>query len=129
MTYELFSAMSNEGYDNRMDALPKFVVSTTLSEPLSWNARLLDSIEKVRELKSEEGPPLRCMGSLSLVRSLLANGLLDRLRLVVFPQILGETGREPFLAGLPDIDLELAEQRVLDRRLVLLDYRPLKRRA
>lgn len=125
MTYELLSAMAGGEQAARMDELPKLVVSTTLSEPLGWNARLLGSIEKVRELKAEEGPPLRCMGSLTLVRSLMEHGLLDRLRLVVFPQILGATGREPFLEGLPDIDLELAGQRVLDGRLVLLDYRPL----
>jgi riboflavin biosynthesis pyrimidine reductase len=51
-------------------------------------------------------------------------GLMDRLRLVVFPQILGETGREPIFAGLPDIDLELAGTNVLDGRLVTLEYRP-----
>jgi hypothetical protein len=51
-------------------------------------------------------------------------GLMDRLRLVVFPQILGETGREPLFAGLPDIGLELVETDVLDGRLVALEYRP-----
>jgi hypothetical protein len=43
---------------------------------------------------------------------------------VVFPQILGATGREPILAGVPDIALELAGEEVLDGRLVVLDYRP-----
>ena len=50
-------------------------------------------------------------------------GLMDRLRLVVFPQILGETGREPIFAGLPDIGLELVGTDVLDGRLVALEYR------
>ncbi len=50
--------------------------------------------------------------------------MVDRLRLVVFPQILGATGREPIFAGLPDVDLELVETDVLDGRLVTLEYRP-----
>ncbi len=129
MTYELLSAIAGHAQPTRMDDLPKLVVSTTLSEPLGWNARLIASIEELRELKAEDGPPLRCMGSLSLVRALIEEELLDGLRLVVFPLILGETGREPFLAGLPDVHLELADQRVLDGRLVMLDYRPLKRPA
>jgi len=54
--------------------------------------------------------------------SLLRPGLVDRLRLMVFPQILGETGQEPFLTGLPDINLRLGRTQVLDNRLVLLEY-------
>jgi riboflavin biosynthesis pyrimidine reductase len=59
-----------------------------------------------------------------VVKALLEAGLVDPLRLVVFPQILGETGREPIFAGLPDVDLELIETNVLDGRLVTLEYRP-----
>jgi dihydrofolate reductase len=133
VTYELLSRMSAKSGDEgsrRMTELPKIVVSTTLREPLEWTgSRLVRSLEELRELKGQSGPPLRCMGSLTLVRALIEHGLLDRLRLVVFPQVLGESGREPAFAGLPDIGLELADQRVLDGRLVLLDYRPLTRPA
>ncbi len=83
-----------------------------------------DLVEEVRSLKAQSGDPLRTIGSLSVVKSLLEAGLVDRLRLVVFPQILGETGREPIFAGLPDVDLELIETNVLDGRLVTLEYRP-----
>jgi riboflavin biosynthesis pyrimidine reductase len=61
-----------------------------------------------------------------VVKALMEAGLVDRLRLVVFPQILGETGRGPIFAGLPDIDLELVGTDVLDGRLVALKYRPAK---
>jgi hypothetical protein len=44
--------------------------------------------------------------------------------LIVFPLILGRTGREPVFAGLPDIHLELVDTKVLDARLVTLEYRP-----
>jgi hypothetical protein len=47
---------------------------------------------------------------------------VDRLRLMVFPQVLGETGEQRILDDLPDIDLRLATATVLDDRLVLLDY-------
>src|SRR5215203_1375051 len=130
VTYEAMSAIVRdqpvEGAD-RMNELPKVVFSRTLGEPLEWeNSRLAeaDLVEEVRSLKAQIGDPLRTIGSLSVVKDLLEAGLVDRLRLMVFPQILGETGREPIFAGLPDIDLELAGTNVLDGRLVSLEYRP-----
>jgi riboflavin biosynthesis pyrimidine reductase len=68
--------------------------------------------------------PLIAIGSLSVVKVLIGAGLVDRLRLVVFPQILGDTGREPIFAGLPDVNRELPGTDVLDGRLVTLEYRP-----
>jgi dihydrofolate reductase len=129
-TYEMMWAIVRdqpvEGRD-RMNELPKVVFSGTLEEPLEWsNSRLArgDLVDEVRSLKAEGGDPLVTMGSLSVVQALLRAGLVDRLRLVVFPQILGETGREPLFSGLPDIDLDLVGSDVLDGRLVALEYRP-----
>jgi riboflavin biosynthesis pyrimidine reductase len=51
-------------------------------------------------------------------------GLVDRLRIMTFPLTLGGAGREPALAGYPRAALELVSTRVLEPRLVLLDYRP-----
>jgi dihydrofolate reductase len=115
-----------EGAD-RMNELPKVVFSGTLEGPLEWNnSRLVKSnlTDEVRSLKAEGGEPLRTMGSLSVVKALMEAGLVDRLKLVVFPLILGETGREPLFAGYPDIGLELVGTDVLDGRLVALEYRP-----
>ena len=67
---------------------------------------------------------LRTIGSLSLVSQLLQAGLVDRLRLLVFPLIIGETGQEPAFAQLPDIGLDLVGQSMLDQRIVLSEYRP-----
>lgn len=103
------------------------VFSRTLEEPLEWNnSRLAKAnlADEIRSLKAEPGESLRTMGSLSVVKRLLVEGLVDRLRLIVFPQILGGTGREPIFADLPDIDLELIDTKVLDDRLVTLEYRP-----
>lgn len=111
----------------RMDEVPKVVFSTSLTEPLAWSNTTLvaeDAAVAVPAMKAEPGDPLRVIGSLSLVRSLFRLGQVDRLRLMVFPQVLGESGIEPALHDLPDINLQLASTQVLDNRLVLLDYRP-----
>ncbi|CAA9429780.1 MAG: hypothetical protein AVDCRST_MAG55-2571 [uncultured Rubrobacteraceae bacterium] len=67
------------------------------------------------------------MGSLLVVKALLGAGLVDRPRIVVFPQLLGNAGREPIFEGLPDIDLVLIGTDALDGRLVALGYRPRER--
>ncbi|MGI5155528.1 dihydrofolate reductase family protein [Microbispora sp. CA-102843] len=130
VTYEALAAISSAATDEastRMNDLPKAVFSNTLREPLVWkNTRLVrgDLAEQVRALKQESDVPLRSIGSLSLVRSLMELGLVDRLRLMVFPLTLGGDGREPAYAGYPRTGLELAATRVLDSCLVLLEYRP-----
>jgi dihydrofolate reductase len=126
-TYRALSEIAATGADPRMDKLPKVVFSASLRPPLAWaNTTLVsdDVAVAVLAMKAEPGDPLRVIGSLSLVRSLLRLSLVDRLRIMVFPQILGATGEEPFLAGLPDINLRLGATQVLDNRLVLLEYLP-----
>ncbi len=130
VTYEALSTIvRNEpvGEADRMNELPKVVFSSMLQEPLAWNNSRLagaDLLDEVRSLKAGTDDPLRTIGSLSVVRALMEAGMVDRLRLVEFPQILGATGREPIFAGLPDVDLELVETDVLDGRLDTLEYRP-----
>jgi hypothetical protein len=65
---------------------------------------------------------------MSVVSALMAADLVDRLRLVVFPQILAASGLEPAFAGL-DVDLDLLSTSTLDNRLVVLEYRPRVRRS
>jgi len=67
---------------------------------------------------------LSTLGSLSLCRSLLTAGLVDRFRLVVFPVITGRTGRERIYDGYPDVSLEMVDSRTFDGRLQLLEYIP-----
>jgi dihydrofolate reductase len=129
-TYRALAEIAGTAGDpssTRMDELPKLVFSSSLQPPLSWvNTTLVreDLATAVPALKAQPGDPLRVIGSLSLVRSLLGLGLADRLRLMLFPQILGETGELPILQGSPDINLRLAATEVLDGRLVLLEYAP-----
>jgi dihydrofolate reductase len=129
VTYEALAQISASATDKastRMTELQKAIVSNTLSEPLAWsNTRLVrGGPDAVRALKQQSRDPLRSIGSLSLVRSLVGLGLVDRLRIMTFPLTLGEAGREPALAGYPRAALELVGTRVLDSRLVLLEYRP-----
>ena len=105
----------------------KVVFSATLEEPLTWaNATLVrgDAVDAVREMKGHGSGLLSTLGSLSLCRSLLQAGVVDRFRVVVFPVITGATGKDRIFDGYPDIALELVESRTFDGRLQLLEYVP-----
>ncbi len=129
-TYRLMSgfAESGEGGLSALTAMPKVVFSSTLEAPLAWaNSELVDRdpVEAVRDLKRDESvPPMHTLGSLTLCRSLLEAGLVDRFRVVVFPVITGATGKERIFDGYPDVALELVEHRTFDGRLQLLEYVP-----
>jgi dihydrofolate reductase len=110
-----------------MRSLPTTVVSNTLEGPLDWpNATLMsgDAVDIVARLKQESEVPLRSNGSLSLNRSLMAAGLVDRVQLTLFPVITGQTGQEPIFQGAADFDLELIQSRTLDGHTQELIYRP-----
>ncbi len=139
-TYRLMSSMSEEASEGvsgfsddegasltGLAAMPKIVFSSTLTEPLTWpNSELVagDAVEAVRRLKKTRTGTLSTLGSLSLARSLLTAGLVDRFRLVVFPVITGRTGTERIYDGYPDVMLEMVASRTFDGRLQLLEYIP-----
>lgn len=105
----------------------KVVFSSTLQAPLPWaNTRLIsgDAVEAVREMKRAGSSPIRTIGSLSLCRSLLKAGLVDRFRVVVFPVITGSTGYDRIYDGYPDIALDMVASQTFDGRLQLLEYVP-----
>jgi dihydrofolate reductase len=130
-TYRLMSGFAEQMADDpgfaALTDLPKVVFSSTLTTPLTWaNTELVDGdpVEAVLDLKQRGARPLRTLGSLSLCRSLLRAGLVDRFRVVVFPVITGSTGRDRIFDGYPDVALELVETRTFDGRLQLLEYVP-----
>jgi dihydrofolate reductase len=129
-TYRLlsgFAATSDDDSFAQLTEMSKVVFSSTLEEPLTWaNTRLVneDPVDAVRSLKAEGTPGLRTIGSLTLCRSLLEAGLVDRVRVVVFPVITGSTGRERIYDEYPDVSLEMVASRTFDGRLQLLDYVP-----
>ncbi|MEU5918780.1 dihydrofolate reductase family protein [Streptomyces sp. NPDC047141] len=105
----------------------KVVFSRSLAEPLTWaNATLVrdDAVETVRAMKTGGSGVLTTIGSLSLARSLLRAGLVDRFRVVMFPVITGATGAERIYDGYPDVALDMTEHRTFDGRIQLVEYRP-----
>ena len=105
----------------------KVVFSASLEEPLTWaNTTLVsdDAVEAVRSMKDEGSGVLSTIGSLTLCRSLLKAGLVDRFRVVMFPVITGATGAERIYDGYPDVALELISSRTFDGRIQLLEYVP-----
>ena len=118
---------NQDEWNRRTLSMPATVISSTLRETLGWpHASLVsgDAAEIVTRLKDESDVPIRSQASLSLNRSLMAAGLVDRIELTIFPVISGRTGTSPVLAGADDYDLELLESRTFDGRSQLLVYRP-----
>lgn len=85
-----------------------------------------DPEQEIATLKQQDGALLRSIGSISLVKSMIRVQLVDRLRLMIFPVVLGTAGREPILAGYEKTSLELISSRILDSRVALLEYTPSK---
>ena len=77
------------------NAMPKYVVSRTITDPQWNNTRVLASLDDVAALKETDGGPIFVQGSMALTQSLLVAGLVDEMRLMVFPVVLG-VGRGPF---------------------------------
>ncbi|MGW5138057.1 dihydrofolate reductase family protein [Nocardia beijingensis] len=134
-TYRAFAQLLASGAEEsvrdpwvtRMRNLPATVVSTTLHGPLDWpDATVVsgDAVEVVARLKEESEVPLRSHGSLSMNRSLMAAGLVDRVQVTLFPVITGQTGDDPIFRDAADFDLELIESRTLDGNIQELIYRP-----
>ena len=121
-TYRLMSGFSAEAETLEADEAaavdelartPKVVFSSTLQPPLAWaNTRFVcgDAVEAV--------------AAMNLCGSLLAAGLVDRFRVVVFPVITGSTGHDRIYDGYPDVALDMVASRTFDGRLQLLEYLP-----
>ena len=129
-TYRVMAGLAADGEPgtDELGPLQKIVFSRTLQEPLAWpNTQLViqDAAEYVRARKNEPSSgSMRTIGSLSLCRSLLKAGLVDRFRVVVFPVITGNSGQERIYDGYPDIALDMISSRTFDGRIQLLEYVP-----
>ncbi len=130
VTYESFAGAwpgrtDEAGFSDKMNAMPKYVVSSTLDR-LEWNnSHLLegDPIAAIRALRDRVGGVVLVAGSRTLAQALLAGGLVDELRLMIFPVVLGSGAR--LLPDSPDrLELELVETRSWDSGVVLVVYRP-----
>lgn len=128
-TYEDFASFwpgqRGNPFTERLNNLTKHVASRTLTEPLAWvNSRLLDpdAVTAVASLKDEPGPDLLVMGSGSLLRSLIAGGLVDEYTLLIHPLILG-AGTRLFSGDLPSVGLELVESLTTTTGVIIAVYR------
>jgi dihydrofolate reductase len=126
-TYEALAALPDAARgesSDRMTQLNKVVFSRTLRQTTWPNTRICseDLLDEIRRMKAGSDVPLRTMGSLSLARQLMGAGLVERLRLMTFPLIAGDAGREAAFADVTAADLELTDHRVLDGRVCLVEY-------
>jgi dihydrofolate reductase len=130
-TYEIFAASwpkatdPNDPVATKLNTLPKYVASTTLSDPEWANSRVIegDVADAVRDLKEREGGELQVHGSGQLVRFLLEHDLVDRLNLFVFPVIVG-AGRRLFSDSGMATGLALDESRTTPSGVTISVYRP-----
>jgi dihydrofolate reductase len=129
VTYEVFasawpSRKDEAGFADRMNNLPKFVVSTTLDRAEWKNSTIIkrNVVEEVLTLKQQPGQDILVAGSVSLVQTLMQNGLIDEYRLLTFPIVLG-SGKRLFAQG-SKASLKLVEAKSFGSGVVLLRYWP-----
>ena len=116
------SSTDEFGFAERMNAMTKYVVSSTLSNP-TWQHTTVLAGAAVAQLKSEVVGDLLVAGSASLVRFLLDADLVDEVRLMVFPVVLG-VGKRLFDGVARPTTFELADSRRLDSGTCILTYVP-----
>ena len=130
-TYEGFaaawpSATDEAGFADRMNSLPKYVVSTTLKEPLEWqNSKLIKEYvaEEIAKLKQQPGKDILIYGSGELVNTLMQDDLIDELRLWVHPVVVG-SGKRLFGDRSDTTVLRLVDSSTFGSGVVVLTYQP-----
>ena len=130
-TYRLFDGYWPQVTDpadpvaGKLNRLPKYAVSTTLTDP-GWAGTTViadDVVARVAALKQAEGGELQVHGSCGLIHTLHDAGLVDEYRLIVFPVVLGQ-GKRLFETGSSPAAFRLAASRTTDSGLLSLTLRP-----
>jgi len=134
-TYEIFARswgaipeMAASTIGSALNGRPKYVVSTTLTDPQWTGTNVLsgDIAIAVRDLKAQQDGDLLVPGSGVLLRWLLANDLVDEFDLVIYPVVIGQ-GTRLFPDSGPDVALELVNSQTTSRGITIQTYRPLGR--
>jgi dihydrofolate reductase len=130
VTYEIFAATwpSQTGaMFERLNALPKYVVSTTLDEPTWENSTVIreNVPAEVASLKQQPGKDILTLGSADLVHTLRQHDLVDEYRLLVYPVVFG-SGKRLFENGIAPTTLRLIDAKPFDVGAVLLTYEPVR---
>jgi dihydrofolate reductase len=128
-TYDFFAGFwprvpDDNPFARALNQLPKYVVSTTLNEPTWAHTTVLRDLDAVARLKEQSGRELQVCGSPTLVRGLLAHGLVDSLSLLTFPVVLG-SGRRLF-DGNPTVSSAFVLESVTStsKGIIVSNYRP-----
>lgn len=134
ITYEGFAAawptqLDEQGYGDRMNNLPKHVVTTTLDKADWTNSSVVKGAvyEQIARLKEQPGQDILIFGSVTLATSLMERGLIDQYNLIVYPVVLG-SGRKLFNDGIHS-SLKLVESRPFDTGAIALVYQPAPQEA
>jgi dihydrofolate reductase len=127
LTYEGFAEIwpTREGEQaDRINAMPKYVASRSLQEPLTWNSTLLqgDAAEEIGKLKQQPGRPLLQYGVGELTQTMLQQGLVDELRVVVFPFFYGRGPR--IFENIDVTGLKLLDTKTFSSGAIALHYQP-----
>jgi dihydrofolate reductase len=130
-TYEIMAAFwpsqpDDDPFAATLNGLPKYVASTTLSEPLDWrNSTLLhgDVAKAVAELKQQPGKNLVVLGSGELVQTLMENDLVDQFALSINPIVVG-SGKRLFRDGSAKRPLKLVDSKTSSTGVVIATYEP-----
>jgi dihydrofolate reductase len=127
-TYDGFAAAwpQREGdFADRFNAVPKYVVSSTLTSPSWANTTVLsgDAVDAIRKLKAEIAGDIVVHGSVSLVQTLVANDLVDELRIMLFPVVLG-TGMKLFGDTADMKQFRLAESKIVGDGVAIMIFTP-----
>jgi dihydrofolate reductase len=135
VTYQEFASFwptfTDEPYASHINNIPKYVVSTTLDK-VEWGNRekptlIKDNLpEAINKLKKQSGKNIGVSGSPTLVRSLLKQELLDELKLMIHPVLVGK-GKHLFTDGGDLKKLQLVDSKVTSKGVAILTYRPAKK--
>lgn len=133
VTYEIFAAFwptapGDEGFADRMNGIPKYVVSGSLKSAAWQNTTIIaeNPVERIRELKREPGGDIYLYGSSDLLNSLVGHEVIDEYRLMVFPLVLG-SGKRLFHDATDVTHLHLVDTRTFESGVTVLTYQPVDR--
>lgn len=128
-TYDSFASVwptrSGDPYSAHINAMPKYVVSTTLKNPEWQNTQVIDAdpVGAMQRLKESPGKNIVQYGYGAVSRLLVEHGLLDELRLWMYPLIVGRGSPKDLLFGpSPPLGFNLVDSTVLSNGIIILDY-------
>jgi dihydrofolate reductase len=133
-TYEIMAAYwpnqpDTDPFAATLNGTPKYVVSTTLTQPLAWqNTTLIkgDVVSQIRAVKERPGGNITVLGSGELVQTLIRAGLIDEFGLMINPLVLG-SGKRLFRDELAPLSLELIRSTTTSKGVIIATYRPTDR--